>query len=118
GLSRGQVIYTSRGMTADAMIVRLTAQERLSSSEVVVVTRDSDLRRHASDYGAASARPEELRAKTHGAPRDVARRARHRAAIRSAWENDGDDERPAPDRRRGNPRKAPRRRRPQRDDYL
>jgi len=118
GLSRGQVIYTSRGMTADAVIVRLTAQERLSSSEVVVVTRDSDLRRHVSDYGAASARPDELRAKMHGAPRDVAHRARHRAAIRSAWENDGADERPAPDRRRGNPRKAPRRRRPQRDDYL
>jgi len=120
GLARGQVIYTTRSVTADAVIVRLTGEERLRADEVVVVTRDADLRRHAGNYGAASARPEELRAKFHNAPRDVAHRARHRAAMRSAWDNDadGDDERPAPDRRRGNPRKAPRRRRTQRDDIL
>jgi hypothetical protein len=86
--------------------------------DVVVVTRDADLRHHASEHGAASAHPDELRAKLHEAPRDVAQRARHRAAIRRAWDKDGDDERPAPDRRRGNPRKAPRRRRTQRDDSL
>ena len=120
GLGRGQVIYTARGMTADAVIVRLTVEERVGSDDVVVVTRDANLRRHAGDYGAASARPQDLRAKLHDAPRDVAQRARHRAAIRSIWDKDaeGDDEWPAPDRGRGNPRKAPRRRRTQRDDFL
>jgi predicted RNA-binding protein with PIN domain len=118
GLARGQVIYTARGMTADAVIVRLAAEERLSSSEIVVVTRDAGLRQYASDHGAASAHPDTLRAKLHDAPRDVAQRARRRAAIRGAWERDPDDESPAPDRRRGNPRKAPRRRRTQRDDYI
>jgi predicted RNA-binding protein with PIN domain len=120
GLARGQVIYTARSVTADAVIVRLAAEERPRADDVVVVTRDTDLRWHASEHGAASAHPDDLRAKFHEAPRDVAQRARHRAAIRSAWDNDadGDDERPAPDRRRGNPRKAPRRRRIERDDFL
>lgn len=120
GMARGQVIYTARGVTADAVIVRLAAEERLRAGDVVVVTRDTDLRWHASEHGATSARPEELRTKMHGAPRDVAQRARHRAAIRGVWDKDadGDDEWPAPDRRRGNPRKAPRRRRTQRDDIL
>jgi len=123
GLARGQVIYTARSVAADAVIVRLAAEERLRADDVrdvVVVTRDADLRWRASERGAASAHPDELRAKLHEAPRDVAHRARHRAAIRSAWDKDadGDDERPAPDRRRGNPRKAPRRRRTQRDDFL
>jgi predicted RNA-binding protein with PIN domain len=120
GLARGQVIYTARSVTADAVIVRLAAQERLRADDVVVVTRDADLRWRASERGAASAHPDGLRAKLHEAPRDVAQRARHRAAIRSAWDNDadGDGERPAPDRKRGNPRKAPRRRRTQHDDFL
>jgi predicted RNA-binding protein with PIN domain len=118
GLARGQVIYTTRGTTADAVIVRLTAEEQLRSCEVVVVTRDADLRQHASEQGGDSARPEDLRAKLHEAPRDVAQRARHRATIRSAWNADPDEEGLSPDRRRGNPRKAPRRRRAQRDDGL
>ncbi len=119
GLAHGQVIYTARGITADAVIVRLAAEKRSSSTEIVVVTRDAGLRQYASDRGAATAHPDALRAKFHDAPRDVAQRARHRAAIRGAWERDpDDDERPAPDRRRGNPRKAPRRRHTQRDDYL
>lgn len=120
GLARGEVIYSARGMTADAVIVRLAAQERLRADDVMVVTCDADLRWHASEQGAASAHADELRAKFHQAPRDVAQRARHRAAIRSAWDKDadGDDERPAPDRRHGNPRKGPRRRRTQRDDFL
>jgi predicted RNA-binding protein with PIN domain len=118
GLARGQIIYTSRGVTADAVIVRLAAEERLRTDDVVIVTRDAELRRHTSQHGATSARPEELHAKLHDAPRDVAQRARHRAAIRSAWESDLDDAPPAPNRRRGNPRKAPRRRRTQRDDLL
>jgi predicted RNA-binding protein with PIN domain len=116
GMARGQVIYTARSVTADAVIVRLAAEERPRADDVMVVTRDAELRWHASAHGAASAHPDELRTKFHQAPRDVAQRARHRAAIRSAWDNDADDERPAPDRRRGNPRKA--RRRTQRDDFL
>jgi predicted RNA-binding protein with PIN domain len=118
GLARGQVIYTARSVTADAVIMRLTEEERLRSGRVVVVTRDAELRQLANGYGATSAHPEELRARLHGAPRDVAQRTHHRAAIRSAWESDPDDAPPAPDRRRGNPRKAPRRRRTQRDDFL
>jgi predicted RNA-binding protein with PIN domain len=120
GLARGQVIYTARGTTADAVIVRMADEERVGADDVVVVTRDADLRWHASEHGAASAHPNDLRTKLHDAPRDVAHRARHRAAIRSAWDKDadGDDEWPAPDRRHGNPRKAPRRRRTQRDDFL
>jgi predicted RNA-binding protein with PIN domain len=118
GLARGQVIYTARSVTADAVIVRLAAEERPGANDVVVVTRDADLRWHASEHGAASAHPDDLRAKLHDAPRDVTQRARHRAAIRSAWNSDPDDERPAPDRRRGNPRKVPRRRRAQRNDFL
>jgi predicted RNA-binding protein with PIN domain len=120
GLAHGQVIYTARNVTADAVIVRLAAEERLRACDVVVVTRDADLRRHASEHGATPVRPEELRTKIQDAPRDVAQRARHRVAIRSAWEIDADDddERRTPDRRRGNPRKAPRTRRMQRDDFL
>jgi predicted RNA-binding protein with PIN domain len=118
GLARGQVIYTARSITADMVIVRLAAEERLRADDVVVVTRDTDLRHHAGMHGAALAHPDDLRAKLHEAPRDVAHRARHRAAIRSTWDSDPADERPAPDRRRGNPRRAPRRRRTQRDDFL
>jgi predicted RNA-binding protein with PIN domain len=118
GLARGEVIYSARGMTADAVIVRLAAEERLRQDDVMVITRDADLRWHASEHGAASAHPDALRVKLHEAPRDVAQRARHRAAIQSAWDRDPDDEWPAPDRRHGNPRKAPRRRRMQRDDFF
>jgi predicted RNA-binding protein with PIN domain len=118
GLACGQVIYTTRGATADDVIVRLAAEEQARAGEAVVVTRDADLRRHASEQGGALARPEELRAKLHDAPRDVAQRARHRAAVRRIWDADLDEERPSPDRRRGNPRKAPRRRHTPRDDFL
>jgi predicted RNA-binding protein with PIN domain len=118
GLEHGQVIYTARAVTADTVIMRLTEEERRRSGGVVVVTRDAELRQLASGHGATSAHPEELRARLHAAPRDVAQRARHRAALRDTWESDPDDAPPAPDRRRGNPRKAPRRRRTQRDDYL
>jgi predicted RNA-binding protein with PIN domain len=114
GLRYGRVIYTARGVTADAVIMRLTEDERQRAGGVIVVTRDGELRQLASGSGATSARPEELRARLHGAPRDVAQRARHRAAIRSAWESDPGDAPPTPDRRRGNPHKAPRRRRTQR----
>jgi predicted RNA-binding protein with PIN domain len=122
GLARGQIIFTARGVTADAVIVRLAAETRPHTDEMVVVTRDADLRQHVSEHGATSARPEDLRSRLQEAPRDVARRARHRAAVRGRWGMDddpeSDDERPAPDRTRGNPKKAPRTRRTRRDSAL
>src|SRR5690348_13499077 len=72
GMARGQVIYTARSVTADAVIVRLAAEERPRADDVMVVTRDAELRWHASAHGAASAHPHELRAKLQEAPRDVA----------------------------------------------
>ena len=46
----------------------MAAEERLRADDVmdvVVVTRDADLRWRASEHGAASAHPDELRARLH-----------------------------------------------------
>jgi hypothetical protein len=107
---RIQVIYTARGHTADDTLVRLSAEAVATGKQVKLVTRDAELRQRADNLGAQSARPEQLADRLNQPSRDVAKKHQHRRAVRAQWENDLGDE----DSRRekkGNPRKAPKRRR-------
>lgn len=111
--SRSQVIYARRGETADMVIVRLAAEERAYGVSVVVASDDLEVRLGGASYGAAEARAADVAHALNAAPRDVARRARHRQAVRESWRRDVDDADDGAARghpRRGNPRRAPKRR--------
>lgn len=108
GLSRGQVIFTPTGCTADTVIQRLAAQERAAGAEVVVVSDDAEVCLGVAASGGQAARVDDL-ARTLNAPGKYQRRlAQHRQFIRAEWEQEGDD---WEQRRDGNPHKAPRRKR-------
>jgi predicted RNA-binding protein with PIN domain len=111
---RSQIIYSARHETADSVIVRLVAAERLTGALVVVATDDLAVRLSGQHHGAAAASAGELAARLNAAPRHLAHAARHRAAVRAQLEPDDSDDRARRDTaRKGNPRRAPRQRRGQ-----
>ncbi|SRR5579875_2469741 len=115
GLSRGQVIYTRRGETADAAIARLAAQCANEadhiSSQIVVVSDDYAVRADGALRGATPARASELAQRMREGPRLQAKQARHRQFLRQQWAAEADGEYIPPDRSKGNGHRAPRKRR-------
>lgn len=115
-MPRGKIIFTARGQTADSVIARLAGEWRASGYEVVTVSDDMDVRREVSQQGGRSASVDEL-GRTLNEP-DTYRRQQdiHRRAVRELWRRDADDTPRGP--RTGNPRRAPKRHRGQRDNGL
>ncbi|MDE2449548.1 MAG: NYN domain-containing protein [Gammaproteobacteria bacterium] len=117
GRARGQVIYTPHGVTADVKIERLAVEAEARGERVTAVSGDFEVRLGATQAGARSARPEELAGRLNQPSRDLAKRARHRAAVRAQLDardedQEGQDARgPGGGRKKGNPRRSPRRRR-------
>ncbi len=105
-MSRGQVVFTRRGETADATIGRLAAQGQSEGKSVVVCTNDLAVRTEIAGFGAQNASVPELGRALNAAPKHIARRFRHQQAVRKQWES-ADEEAPRP--RKGNPRRAPKR---------
>jgi len=110
GRARGQVIFTARGESADAMLSRLAHDAEADGERAVVVSEDLEVRLGAASAGATAALPQELSGRLNHPPRDVAQRGRHRAAVRARWQAD-EDRGPGRADRGGNPRRAPRGRR-------
>lgn len=111
GLSRGRVIFTASGETADAVIIRLSAQARAEGCEVSVISDDGEVRAGAERQGATPTRVHDLQRRLGEAPRDLRKRFTHQQALRRILEED-DDEREArlENRRQGNGKRAPRKR--------
>jgi uncharacterized protein len=107
-MSRGQVVFTPRGVTADTVIVRLAAEARSEGALVVVCTNDLAVRTETAAFGARSAGVDELGRALNAAPRHIEKRIRHQQAVRRQWE-DAEDEPVRP--RKGNAYRSPKRRR-------
>lgn len=107
GLSRGRVVYTRRGETADAVIARLAAAEGELGREVVVVSDDGEVRQTAGGAGHATARVGDLARRMNEPDRYQRKQALHREHVRHQWESGGTGMHP----RSGNPKRGPKRRR-------
>jgi predicted RNA-binding protein with PIN domain len=111
--ARGQIIYTQRGVTADDVIQRIVRGEHTWGG-AIVVTQDLDVQLGVEAAGAASARPHELAARLNAPPTDLAKRAQHRQAVRSQLdERDAYEPRSGP--KKGNGKRAPRKRTPRQE---
>lgn len=110
---RSQVIFSARGQTADQVILRLVEAECAGGAPVVVATNDLAVRLASQGTGAHTASARDLAGRLNAAPRHLERAARHRAAVRAqlADVSDADDDYDTRRPRKGNPRRAPRRRR-------
>lgn len=108
--SRGQVIYSPAGQTADAVLIQLAEELSSDSCEVTVVSNDLDIQMGARDFG-STVSTRDLTSRLNQPSPDVFKRARHRAAVQRQWREDEDHD-TAAQRRAGNPRKAKKRRSP------
>jgi len=123
GLSRGRVIFTQRGETADAVICRLALEvERPNDPagadagayvrmQTVVVSDDFEVRQGASAHGATPARVGELADRMGQAPRHLAKQVAHRLYVRRQLAADADEDAPSRQHpRKGTAHRAPRKR--------
>lgn len=115
GLSRGQVIFTQRGETADEVIRRMAAACAFgdgaeAATQTVVVSDDSEVRLGVAAHGATTARVGELAQRISEGPRYLTQQARHRAFVRQQLATDADDEDARQHPRKGTSHRPPRRR--------
>ncbi|HEX8728918.1 MAG TPA: NYN domain-containing protein [Ktedonobacterales bacterium] len=111
GLSRGVVVFSCAGESADAVIARMSGDARAAGCEVSVISDDLEVREAASQRGAAPARVDDLRRRMEQGPRLLNKRFTHQQAIRRILASDDDDRDHERTRRgKGNPRRAPRKR--------
>ncbi len=83
--TRGRVIFTRRAETADAVLVRIAAEERSRGMDLMVATDDAEVRRAVMGAGGEVASVEELHRRLNAPPKHLARQARHRAYLRAKW---------------------------------
>ncbi len=112
GLHGGRCIFTQRGTSADAMIVRLTAEASDEGRAVIVCTNDLEVRQNTTRHGATHASVAEMTQTLNAPDRYTEKRFKHMAHLRREWESDEDGE-PHTHPRKGNPRRAPRKQRGQ-----
>ncbi|HEY7342794.1 MAG TPA: NYN domain-containing protein [Ktedonobacterales bacterium] len=110
GLHGGRLIFTRRGMSADAVIVRLTAEARAEGRQVVVCSDDLEVRQNTTLQGASHASVAEMTRTLNAPDRYAAKHLRHVGHMRRQWEGDKDGE-PRTHPRKGNPRRAPKKQR-------
>lgn len=106
-LPRGQVIYSARGVSADSVIQRITAEPHPSGLPVVVVSDDMGVRADVIGAGASAASVEALSRRLDAPDKYRRRQEAHRAFLRDQWRRETEDTPRGP--RKGNPRKTPRR---------
>lgn len=80
-----RVVYSRRGETADAVIARLSVEARQAGREVEIYSDDIEVQRAVILQGGAAHTASQLERQVHAAPRDVARRTRHRVAMRRKY---------------------------------
>src|SRR5690349_1200341 len=79
GLHGGTCIFAQRGTSADAVIVRLTAE---ASGEVVVCTNDLEVRQNVAFHGATHASVAEMTQALNAPDKYTAKRLRHVSHLR------------------------------------
>lgn len=82
---RIRIIFSRRGETADSVIVRLASEARTAGREVEMYSDDGEVRQAVSTQGGAVHSTGQLVSQLNAAPRDVARRSRHRQAMRRKY---------------------------------
>ncbi len=112
GMHGGQVIFTERGVLADAVIERLAEEANADGRQVVVCTNDLEVRQNTMVHGTAHASVAELTGTLNAPDKYTAKRLRHVGHVRREWERDPDeDSEPRAHPRKGNPRRAPKKQR-------
>ncbi len=101
---RVRVIFSRRGVTADNVIARLATEACAAGREVEMYSNDGAVQRAVAAQGGGVGTTRQLTSQLNAAPSDVAKRARHRMAMRRKYglgpNYDPDDE-PEPDRAKG-----------------
>ncbi len=82
---RIRIIYSRHGETADSVIARLAADARAEGREVEMYSDDREVQQSVARQGGDVRTTVQLTDQLHAAPRDVARRARHRIAMRKKY---------------------------------
>lgn len=82
---RIRVVYSRHGETADAVIARLSVESRQAGREVEIYSDDIEVQRTIVLQGGTAQTTGQLERQVYAAPRDVARRARHRVAMRRKY---------------------------------
>lgn len=82
---RIRIIYSRHGESADAVIARLSAEARQMGRDVEIYSDDIEVQQTVTLQGGEARTTEQLERQVHAAPRDVARRARHRAGMRRKY---------------------------------
>jgi len=103
---RVRIIYSRHSETADTVIARLAAQARAAGQEVEMYSDDREVQQSVAGQGGRAHSTGQLTGQLNAAPRDVARRARHRQAMRRAYGLDPAD-RPQPKRSSHHKKKGP-----------
>lgn len=82
---RLRIIYSSRGETADSVIARLAVEARAANSDVEIYSDDIEVQQAVKSQGGTTQTTRQLEQEVHAAPRDIARRTRHRVAMRRRY---------------------------------
>lgn len=109
---RIRIIYSRHGETADSVIARLAAEARTAGREVEMYSDDTEVRQAVTRQGGDIYTSGQLTDSLNAAPRDLARRYRHRQAMLRKYgldpAYDPDDERdrlPSPRGKKKRPRR-------------
>jgi uncharacterized protein len=110
---RIRIIYSRHGESADSVIARLTATSRAEGREVELYSDDREVQQAVAQHGGDVRATGQLTDQLHAAPRDVARRTRHRIAMRKKYGldpmySDNEDEEKDPPRLPGKKKKKAR----------
>lgn len=82
---RVRIIYSRHGETADSVIARLAAGARAVGRAVEIYSDDLEVQQSVTLQGGTAQTTAQLERQVHAAPRDVARRTRHRVAMRRKY---------------------------------
>ena len=107
-MPRGQIVFSQRGEKADAVIARLCESESAAGARVVICSNDLEVRASATTTGGNAIHVGEMARTLNAPPNDLRKRAQTRQFIRAQQERDSDYN--APPTRKGNPKRAPKRR--------
>lgn len=82
---RIRIIYSRHGENADSVITRLAAQARANGREVEIYSDDIEIQQSVTLQGGITQTTTQLEREMYKAPRDIAKRTRHRVAMRQKY---------------------------------
>lgn len=75
------IIFSKHDETADSVIARLAGEAQKAGREVELYSNDEEVRQAVAQQGGSAHSTERLTGQLNAAPRDIARRFRHRQAM-------------------------------------